>query len=95
MKLLLCVECSDVRAIGLEPVSCRCGRAIASIQKVNPAAKPMVRASEYALIIGIEDSTLRRALSRKIEQPGTAQLLNAFLLPEPCKSVRRVKGAGA
>lgn len=87
MKLLLCTQCFDVRALRLAPVRCRCGKARAQYKDER---QHEAKANHYALIMGVDDNTLRGALERKAGMMSGSQKVDAFLLPEPCSTVERV-----
>lgn len=90
MKLLLCIECRDVRRIQPERTHCQCGKAWANHD--NGSDRNVV-ANEQALILTLPNSELTSALHRKTNAPAETQGVMTFLCPEPCKSVRRVREA--
>lgn len=89
MKLLLCIQCQDVKRLMRTRVECGCGAAWANLINYDDKDNH-VAANENALIIGMDDAQLKETMQRMTAFPQSSHRLPMFLLPEPCKSVHRL-----
>lgn len=88
MKLILCVDCSDIFKLDIIPRKCKCG-------KCGGQYLDHVNATYYgdsAIPIGLDNYSLVAALKAQPEK-GLGREFNAFVIPKICKSMKKEEGA--
>ena len=98
MKLLYCNSCHDIFKLGYSLKSCACG--LSSGNYLPDGLNAEIH-GEFAMTLGFANSTFVRALDHHADMPeGQPLTLNrgpgygwqfeAFIIPEPCPTVKRL-----
>jgi hypothetical protein len=98
MKLLYCTECHDIVKLDYLPRSCKCGASEGCY--LDDGLHSEIK-GEFAMCLGIANSTFVRALGNHASMPegqppnrnrgpGYGWQFEAFVIPEPCNTVKRL-----
>jgi hypothetical protein len=98
MKLLYCTECHDIFKLGYNLRACKCGESQGRYLEDGLHAEIK---GEFAMCLGFANSTFVKALERHAETPegqppsrnrgpGYGWQFEAFVIPEPCPTVKRL-----
>ncbi len=83
MKLIICVECSDVVKLDTDFRSCNCGKSGGMYLEDGLNARIH---GEHAIPIGFNNHTLRHALVNRPER-GMGSRFEAFVIPKQCDTI--------
>jgi hypothetical protein len=86
MKLLLCLECSDVQALTYKERTCHCGKSTGYY--LEDGVRVMV--SGPCRVLGIANDSLAQAVAAPDRTDGMGQEFLAFVIPRVCEKVKRL-----